>query len=347
MSMTEIEVDYEYGNLKEVIVGSGLMLYADVDKAKWVAEAARTLPEAEAKKRRDRSGQMSTDMPKCRLLEAENDALIALLELFGVVVHRPSEVTREMVAANYGAEWLVNGFTQTYSRDPMFVVGDNVIELAPASPNRRGEMLGYRRLFAERVEGSGAKWFQMPLVDATSMTSPNYDKNDHVALEGGDLLALGKTVLAGTTLNPVTGSSKRGVDWLTTILGGQGYDVARIRIKPEFQHLDVCLSIPRHGLAIVCPDAFVDGLPSALDGWDLIEVTVDQAQLMACNGLPIDPENYILGYNDEEDGSTVQSALESRGITAHLIAFGNHTEDGGSIRCSTHPLVRRLADSHA
>ncbi|MEV0946817.1 hypothetical protein [Rhodococcus sp. NPDC049939] len=345
--MDDIAVDFEYGTLKEVIVGRGIMLYPDMDQARWAAEGVRVLPEAEAEKMWERSGRLSTDLPKTRLVEAENDALIAVLERFGVVVHRPTEITRELVAANFGKEWLVNGFIQTYSRDPMLVVGDNVIELAPGAPFRRADMLGYRKLFAERVEGSGAKWFQMPLVDATSMTSGDYDKNDHAALEGGDLLVLGKTILAGTTLNPTVGSSTRGVDWLATILGPQGYDVEQVSIGPEFLHLDVCLSIPRDGLAIVCPDAFVDGLPSALDGWDLIEVTTRQARLLACNGLPIDPDNYILGYNDDEDGSMVRGELEARGITVHAIPFGNHTEDGGSIRCATHPLVRCLADPHA
>lgn len=116
----------------------------------------------------------------------------------------------------------------------------------------------------------------------------------------------------------------------------------RVRIGEQFLHLDVCLSIPRDGLAIVCPEAFIDGLPAVLEGWDLIEVTADQARLLACNGLPVDPGTYILGFNDDEDGSTVQAGLEARGIAVHRIAFGNHTEDGGSIRCATHPLVRRL-----
>lgn len=117
-----------------------------------------------------------------------------------MVIHRPDPLTDEQVAANYGAEWLAQGYIQGYSRDPLFVVGDNVIELAPGAPNRRAELLGYRRLFSERVAGSGAKWVQMPLVDVSAVGGPGYDKNDHPALEGGDLLVLGKTVLAGTTL---------------------------------------------------------------------------------------------------------------------------------------------------
>jgi N-dimethylarginine dimethylaminohydrolase len=341
--MDEIYVDYEYGNLREIIVGVPVMRYPDVGRAAWVTEALEVLPPAEAAKLRERSGLDSRDLPKYEAMEAENRALIDVLQRFDVTVHRPSPITDETVAANFGHEWLVNGYIQTYSRDPIFVVADNVIELAPGAPNRRADLLGYRGLFDQRVAGSGAKWVQMPAVDAAAMVAPGYTKDGRLALEGGDLLVLGDTVLAGTTLNPAVGSSTSGVDWLRNLLGRQGFVVERVPLERAFLHLDVCLSIPRDGLAIVCPDALVDGLPAQLDGWDLIEVTADQARLLACNGLPIDPDNYILGYNDDEDGSTVQAGLEAHGITVHRVPFGNHTEDGGSIRCSTHPLVRRLA----
>ncbi len=339
-----IHVDYEYGRLDEVILGRGVMRYPDVERATWAAEGMKVLPESEAAKVRERSGRDSRDLDKHNLVEQENEELLALFAKYDVTVHRPEPLTDEQVAANYGREWLPNGYIQTFARDPMFVVGDNVIELAPGAPNRRAEMLGYRRLFAERVAGSGAKWYQMPLVDVRTVNSPGYDKDDHPALEGGDLLVLGTTVLAGTTQNRAVGSSATGVSWLAAILEPQGYTVQRIRIREDFLHLDVALSIPRDGLAIMCRDAFVDGLPHLLDGWDLIEVSVAQSRLLACNGLPLDESTYILGYNEQEDGSYVQSELQRRGITVHRISFGNHTEDGGSIRCSTHPLVRQVGN---
>jgi N-dimethylarginine dimethylaminohydrolase len=93
---------------------------------------------------------------------------------------------------------------------------------------------------------------------------------------------------------------------------------------------------------VVCPNAFADGIPSYFDGWKLIEVSKDEALRLATNGLPIDPGHYILSYNEHYDGWRVQNALEAEGITVHRIAFDNHNEDGGSLRCATHPLVRRL-----
>lgn len=164
-----IYVDYEYGDLMEVILGRGIMRCPDVERAGWVAEAVKVLPEAEAAEMRERSGRHSCDLPKYQLVEAENNALIEVFDRFGVIVHRPDELTDAHMAANYGEEWLINGYLQTYSRDPLFVVGHNVIELTPGAPNRRAELLGYRRLFNERLLGSGAKWFQMPMVDVAGV----------------------------------------------------------------------------------------------------------------------------------------------------------------------------------
>ena len=64
---------------------------------------------------------------------------------------------------------------------------------------------------------------------------------------------------------------------------------------------------------------------------------------MAANGMPIDPNHYVMSYNEHYDGKRVQKEIEAEGITVYRIFFGNHNEDGGSIRCSTHPLLRRLS----
>jgi N-dimethylarginine dimethylaminohydrolase len=93
---------------------------------------------------------------------------------------------------------------------------------------------------------------------------------------------------------------------------------------------------------IVCPDVFVDGIPSYFNGWKRIEVSREETRYLATNGMPIDQDHYILGYNDHFDGKRVKEALEASGIKVYPIYFAAHNEDGGSIRCSTHPLVRKL-----
>lgn len=340
----DIYVDYEYGDLKEVVVGVPLNIYPDIKMSGWIKEGLKILPESEQKKIIERSGKSSLEIGKYDATEKENLELISIFQKYGIKVWRIELLTRERLVLNLGEEALKNwGVSFQYSRDPILVVGNNVIELTPGSLFRIGDLLAYRKLFVERVLGSNALWFAMPKLDYSQMfENGSYSKNGFPVLEGGDIHVLGKKILVGTSLNPTVGSSEYGFIWLRSILEPQGYDVERVPIKDEFLHLDVALSVVRPGLAVVCPDAFAEGIPSYFDGWKLIEVSKDEAQRLATNGMPIDPDHYILSYNEHYDGWRVQNALEAEDITVHRIAFDNHNEDGGSVRCATHPLVRRL-----
>lgn len=46
----EVQVDFEYGTLKEVIVGIPNITYPDLTMAHWVKEALNIFPEDEAQK---------------------------------------------------------------------------------------------------------------------------------------------------------------------------------------------------------------------------------------------------------------------------------------------------------
>lgn len=58
MTVDPIHVDFEYGDLKEVSVGCGKMLYPDVARVPWGDEAVKVLPKSEAEKLLARSGRM-------------------------------------------------------------------------------------------------------------------------------------------------------------------------------------------------------------------------------------------------------------------------------------------------
>jgi len=342
----EIFVDYEYGNLKEVIVGVPFMIYPDLTVAKWVAETAKILPEGEVVKALERSGKDSISLGKYDLMEKENEALISILRNHGVQVRRPEVLSRERAAANFGEAYVrLAGVSQQYTRDPILVIGNNVIENSMGSLYRRCDILGLRRLFLERVAGSNARWVAMPGVDYSLMLQDGrFDKTGFPVLEGGDVIVLGRKILVGTSLNRSTGSSELGYLWIRSYLEPQGYDVEQVRLAEDILHLDVALSIPRPGLIVICPEVFVDGVPSYFDGWKRIEVSRDETRYLAANGLPIDKNHYIMGFNDHFDGQRIKEGLEADGIKVYRIFFGSHTEDGGSIRCSTHPLIRRMVD---
>ena len=169
--MPEIYVDYEYGDLKEVIVGVPFMVYPDVAKAKWMEEAVKVLPEAEARRAIARSGKDSIEIGKYDAMEKENEELIGILKKQGVKVLRPEVIGRERVAKNFGQEFLpIAGMTQQYTRDPILVIGDNVIENSMGTLDRRCDILGFRRLLLDRVMGSNARWVAMPGLDYSQTT---------------------------------------------------------------------------------------------------------------------------------------------------------------------------------
>ncbi len=341
---SEIYVDYEYGDLTEVIVGVPFIIFPDVKVAAWAAEVIKILPKAEADLMWSRSGRDSIELGKYAAMEKENEALLAILDKHGVRVHRADVLTREQVAANYGKDWVAfAGVSQQYTRDPIVVIGNNVIENTMGSLYRRCDILGLRRLFASRLPGSGARWVAMPGVDYSSMIQGGeFDKNGYPVLEGGDVIVLGNKILVGTSQNRSTGSSESGYEWLKSYLEPQGYDVERVPLREDILHLDCALSIPCPGFVIACPAALTNGMPHYFDGWKRFEVTLDEARHLAGNGLPINPQNYIIGTNDAFDGKALAAALQAEGINTYSIYFGRHNEDGGSVRCSTHPLQRRM-----
>jgi N-dimethylarginine dimethylaminohydrolase len=343
-----IEVDSEYAPLQEAIVGVPFIVYPDLEVASWVVQALRVVPETEARKARERSGKDSISIGVYDAMERENEALIAILERNGVKAWRPEVLTRERVVANFGEPYVrLAGISQQFTRDPVVVIGDEVIECTMGSLYRRSDILGLARPLLARVMGSGARWVSMPAVDlALAIHDGQFDKNGFPALEGGDVLVLGRKILVGTSANPTTGSSELGVRWLAAHLAPRGYEVERVRLPEDILHLDVALSVPRPGLVVVCPEVFLDGIPACFDGWDRIEVSREEARHLGTNGLPIDERRYVLGVNGRSGGDRVGGALEARGIEVFPVPFSAHSEHGGSIRCSTLPLRRpRVATS--
>ena len=337
-----VYVDYEYGDLKEVIVGLPYGMSPSLE-AKWFADALKVLPKDEADYARKTAGMLWTEMinpetgkSETQMLEEENQAFIAILKSLGVKVYRPTEITVDFIKEHYGGDVLLNGFSQDFPRDNMAVIGSNVIEFNLRTPIRKVDISGFRNILSEKCSDPTVKWFSMP---HTELLKPALA--DTPFLEGGDVIVLGKTVLVGNTQNPSVGSNEAGYQWLKNILGDQ-YKVKRIRLIESVLHLDCVLSVPRRGLAIICEEAFVDGLPDEIKNWDLIRVRLEDVKRLAVNGVPVNTRNYILSYNRHNDNRYIQAELEKRGIRVHRVFFGTHNGQGGSLRCATQPLKRKV-----
>lgn len=347
-SSQKIYINSEYGNLKEVIVGLASGKNPSID-APWYKEAIKILPQDERDIAEATAGYNWTDIKyddqgkydptgtnsEAQRLDSENNELIGVFESLGVTVHRPDLITEEWVIENYGEAALINGYSQDFPRDNLAIIGNNVIELTLKTPLRRFDIIGFNHLLTTKCDES-VVWVSMPQIPLLPVPS-----DETPALEGGDVMVLGKTILVGNTANKAVGSNEAGYKWLKNYLGDD-YKVIRVPLVETILHLDCALSIPKEGLAIICKDAFSDGIPEALNGWDFIEVSLEEASRLAVNGLPVNDKNYIMSYNKhtEVTSDRIKSALESHGITVHKVFFGAHNGQGGSIRCATQAILR-------
>ncbi|MFA6665703.1 MAG: arginine deiminase-related protein [Armatimonadota bacterium] len=339
---SSVYVDYEYGKLTEVIVGLENGKSPDIS-APWFEDAMKILPEDEAEISRATAGlnwkkliYPDSGKSESQLLAEENNALIAVLQKLGVKVYRPNEITEEYIIKNYGKDALINGYSQDFPRDNALIIGNNIIEFNLRTPIRRVDISGFKDIFREKAKDETVKWFSMPHTELLAPVS-----NDIPLLEGGDFMQLGETILVGNSLNPNVGSNEAGYRWIKSILGDK-FNFIRVPLVEEILHLDCALSIPKRGLAIICPEAFVNGIPDCIKDWDLIKVPLKDAKRLAVNGLPVDEKNYIMSHNKAVSNSYLKAELEKRGITVHMVYFNTHNGEGGSIRCATLALKRAI-----
>lgn len=182
MIKREIEVHHEWGALKEAIVGTAVSLRIP----NWSDEYEFVTPEVRQFVK-DNQGNLLKDADP-ELYESsiqQMEDFVHLLRSLGVVVHRAEPLTDDEV------DYLDNfkaGIQQRFTRDPMLVIGNNVIETSMREFERRKERFGIRRAIEARLIDGNANWVYMPQpvpVRGTSGYGPG------PFLEGGDVLLVG------------------------------------------------------------------------------------------------------------------------------------------------------------
>jgi hypothetical protein len=60
------------------------------------------------------------------------------------------------------------------------------------------------------------------------------------------------------------------------------------------------------------------------------------------NGLPVDPDNYVIGVDAQEDMEAPMGNIGDKGVAMHPVCrqFDEHNMRDGSIRCATQQLLR-------
>ena len=122
MTTVEIKAHHEWGALKEAVVGTAVSLRVP----NWSDEYEFVTPEVQ-QFIKDNQGKLlkDADPDLYQKSVSQMDDLVGLLGQLGVVVHRAEPLTadEEDFLLNYKA-----GIQQCFTRDPILVIGNNVIE---------------------------------------------------------------------------------------------------------------------------------------------------------------------------------------------------------------------------
>lgn len=253
----------------------------------------------------------------------EMDRLARVLAHLGVKVHRPRRLGA--VQLRYRG-YLQQGAMFLFPRDPLLVIGRNVIETALRLPMRAKERFALRPVVIDRLQHSGINYLSMPPAE------PGYPP-DGIYLEGGDVLLDGREVYVGVSGRA---SNPAGVAWLRRFLGPD-YRVHLVELVAEVVHLDLVMALVRPGLGVLYRPGLAGELPEPLREWEWLELRDEEARALAANLLVLDRRRVIL----EASQQRLAGELRRRGVKVVELPFQAVAHWGGGLRCAHQPLLRR------
>ncbi|MBL1224068.1 dimethylarginine dimethylaminohydrolase family protein [Enterococcus sp. BWR-S5] len=324
--MKKVNVVSEFAPLRSVVLAQSQFCFPSEKGGAAFDDSFLTEENARLAKESAGLDLAEADIQKQRQWEQEKEAMKAVLESYGVEVLRPRLLTpfeKELGKAS-GA-----GYSNFFSRDPFFTIGNLLIEGNLRFMHRRHEILPIRPIVTEWAAEADCYYFSAPQPDISAGEMSEAGP----FIEGGDVLVLGKTVFVG---HSGLASNFEGILWLKRLLQHFDYDVVPVRLHPHILHLDCALSLLKEGLMIVCEEAFLDGIPQQLRSWDTIPVSLREASLLMTNGLPINEKVYIT----DRSFTKLIPQIEAKGVKVEGIDYQVSRIFGGSFRCTTQALVR-------
>ena len=334
-----VNVNNEYGKLKEVIVGT-------IDNANMPSHGLDLHAINYADKDQIPSNERFGFHPDV-YQETEEDLnhLVKTLEDFGTKVHRPEPIDTSKTISN--GYWETDQYYTFCPRDTMTVIGDTIIEAPMTLRSRQFETDAYRGLFTDYMR-KGAKWVCAP---KPRLTSESYQREDLSKLtlteeepvfDAANILRHNDDILY---LNSNTGN-KLGKIWLENVLGDQ-YNVHYLENMYSYSHIDSTIAILRDGLVLLNPSRVNDNnMPELFKNWDKIYAppmvdigykgVLRASEWVGINLLSLD-ENTIIVDNRQTE---LIRELKKYNIEALDCKLRHSRTLGGSFHCVTADMVR-------
>jgi N-dimethylarginine dimethylaminohydrolase len=313
----------DYGRLREVAVGT--------TEEMIVPSYNDTYPEFAKQMTRMYAGQPAKNVPVLNELmeraQVQLDYLAQVYRDHGIIVHRPRKFTKE--EASYLNELQLGSF-RVMTADPIWIIGRNIIESQFRQPLRNKELFPLRDMIAKRIDED----LNLRVLSCPG-TMPG--AGDFV-LEGGDIQICGnegKDILVG--VDEERSSSARGVEWLRRRLAEDGYKVTPVPIvKGAPIHLLGAMGVFGPTAAMVYRPAFANGIPEPMKGWDLIDITLEEAEAGGPCAVMLDPKTILM----VAEVPRLIRLLQERGLDVIPIPFDAVTKMDGAIRCATFVIHR-------
>ena len=268
--------------------------------------------------------------PLTDMLERENSALINVLERFGAEVLRPERLDEKTLVSYFGDGAMGCGLDQQFPRGCVCIVANDLIEFVPSDLSERTAMAGLYGILRRKSEDNGVCWYSTPNCPLLNVPE------DYPFLDSRDILQLDDKMVIGYHKGS-NGTNREGFRWMRNTFAF--HDVRGIEL-PDNIHLAQVLSVPRPGLAVVCRDV-VGELPSFMSGWDVIDISREEAEGLLADCLSLDERTVVIGHSDA-DPSRLASELSAKGLDVVALDFTAHIELGGSVGSSVLPLRRAV-----
>lgn len=200
---------------------------------------------------------------------------------------------------------------QAFTRDLGFVIGDKFFISNMKKENRRNAINGWKKII-DKLDNV----FKVP---------------DNIYLEGGDILVDNKTIYVGISER----TNIEGVNYLKKVLGRE-YEIITLQLKPKFLHLDVVFTIINPNLALVYKDGLDNESYDKLNGFNKIEITIEEQFDLGTNVFVIDKDNIIIN----KDHDRIKEEIEKYKINVIPMDYSEIRKIGGAFRCTTCPIER-------
>ncbi len=329
-----VHVHDEFGELKEVIIGSPLAEEdcilqwgpgADEEFSWLKPETFKWLKSNAGKPWKEANPELFATVNR----QVENYA--ETMEQQGVKVRRMPRLVHE------DRNYIDPGVEQIFPRDVWCTAGNTVVASALRMPHKRKQYLAGSQLYVGLMAAGKCKYIQAPQPSTEVFSPPKrkYAAEEYsILFDGGDFVPNGDEAYLGQG----HGSNALGAKFCESVFGGQ-FKIYPLKLDDAALHLDCTIALIRPGLGIICRKWLKSELPPGLKNYKWIEATEEEAAWLGVNGIAVNPETYVADSRHKR----LIGEMKKHGVNVVEVPYDGPSYLGGALRCSSQPLYRAKA----